>query len=76
MKFNAELTDCLHGQANYCWVCRATFDAPANASTATLIRRAKRALNISHLRHRVTWDNGDMIRLDLQNSVLFISPEA
>lgn len=76
MKFNAELTDTMKGEANYCWVHRVTFDAPANASTRLLIRRAKRAAGLSHLRHRVTWDCGDLIRLDFASSVLFISPEA
>ena len=75
MQYTAELTDIFAGEANYCWVRHAAFDAPPNASTRLLVLRAKRALNLSHLRHKLTWDNGSMIRVDFASSVLFISPE-
>jgi len=68
MQFLAELTDTMQGQANYCWVHRATLDAPANAATRLLVRRAKRALSLSNSRHTLAWDCGEMLRLDFHNS--------
>lgn len=62
MKHQIEWTDTFCGEANYCWVKRATFEAPATATQRTLIRRAKRALNLTS-RHRAT-DFGDCIQLD------------
>ena len=76
MQFQAELTDTFAGEANYCWVRRATFEAPADASTRLLVRRAKKALSLTNSRHSIAWDCGDMIRLNFNNSAtcLFISP--
>jgi hypothetical protein len=39
--YNVEVTDTFGGEANYCWVHRHTFEAPADATQATLVRRAK-----------------------------------
>lgn len=62
MKFQIEFTDTFCGEANYSWVKRAIFDAPEHATRATLIRRGKRALDLTS-RHRAT-DFGDCIQLD------------
>ena len=74
MQFQIEMTDTFNGEANYCWLRRATIDAPFDASTQTLIRRAKKALAITG-RHR-TSDCGDLIRLDMVGACicLFITP--
>lgn len=40
MLYQIELTDTFGGEANYCWVRRATFEAPADAPTALIVRRA------------------------------------
>jgi len=74
-KYSVEMTDTFAGEANYCWVRRTTIDAPFDATSRTLIRRAKRALNLAPCRHR-TQDWGDLIRLDLQNNpiCIFITP--
>jgi hypothetical protein len=74
MQFQIEMTDTFNGEANYCWLRRATIDAPADASSQTLIRRAKKALSITG-RHR-TSDFGDLIRLDMVGACvcLFITP--
>lgn len=73
-KYSVEMTDTFGGEANYCWVERALIEAPCDASARILIRRAKKALNIS-TPHRVTHDWGDMLRIDLRNHhiCIFIS---
>lgn len=75
MIYQAELTDTFGGQANYCWVRRATFSAPADASTRTLLLRARKALRLSYS-FRTAWQSGDLIRADAKGSAicLFISP--
>ena len=70
-KYSVEMTDTFGGEANYCWVERALIDAPCDASSKLLIRRAKKALNIS-TPHRVTYDHGDMLRIDLRNHAICI----
>lgn len=72
--YTAELTDTFAGEANYCWVQRATFEAPSDASPRTLLARAKRALNTT-LAFRTTFDCGDHFRADAQRACicLFIS---
>lgn len=47
MKFKVEYTDTFGGEANYSWLRVAHFDAPEDASNSMLIRRAKKALNLS-----------------------------
>ena len=54
MKYEAEYTDTFSGEANYSWVKRAQFDAPADASVHTLMRRARKALDLTGLRGRVS----------------------
>lgn len=70
-KYSVEMTDTFGGEANYCWVQRALIDAPSDASSRLLIRRAKRALGLTPCRHR-TQDWGDLIRLDLANNPICI----
>ena len=73
-KYLVEMTDTFSGEANYSWLQTAIIEAEADASSAKLIRRAKKALGVTHA-HRVS-DYGDLIRLDLRNTcvVIFISP--
>ena len=74
-KYLVEMTDTYSGQANYSWLQTASIEAEADASSAKLIRRAKKALGVRTCAHRVS-DYGDLIRLDLRNAcvVIFISP--
>lgn len=58
MSYEAELTDTFGGEANYSWVRRREFNAPAGASQALIMRRAKAAVGISGLRG-VTYSYGD-----------------
>jgi hypothetical protein len=63
---HAELTDTYGGEANYGWVRRATFTVPASTSDRAIVRRAKKALQITgHPCH--TSNVGDMIQLDPRN---------
>lgn len=75
MKFQAEITDTIGGQANYCWVRRADFELPDNASGLAVIRRAKAELGITGLRCK-RCDLGETIELRPYGSctVAFISP--
>jgi hypothetical protein len=75
MNYAAEYTDTFAGEANYGWVRRATFAAPADASDALLVRRAKRALGITG-RHAKS-GHGDCIVLSPvgECTVVFITDE-
>jgi hypothetical protein len=74
MLFQIEFTDTFCGEANYSWVKRAQFNAPAHATRATLIRRGKRALELTS-RHRAS-ESGDTITLDFigEHTRAFITP--
>lgn len=74
MKYSVEYTDTFGGDANYSWVRRLTIKAPDNATTAILVRRAKRALGIIG-RHR-TEPMGDVVAVRPAHSctVVFIEP--
>ena len=63
---HAELTDTFGGEANYSWVRRATFTVPASTSDRAIVRRAKKALEITGMPCR-TSTLGDMIQLDPRN---------
>lgn len=69
-----EYTDTFCGEANYSWVRRAEISAPAQASRALLVRRAKAALGLKG-RHRNVYDFGDCIQFDPVNEItrVFIS---
>ena len=81
-RYQVEMTDTFGGEANYCWVRRATIDAvsidrtPNAARISKLIKRAKEELGIVG-RHIVTMCDPDMIRIDMQGAALciFIYPE-
>lgn len=64
--YYVEETDTYGGESNYSWVNRIAFEVPENASTRTVVRLAKKAMGWKG-RH-VTFDYGDMIRLDLRNA--------
>lgn len=58
----AEYTDTFGGEANYCWVRRATFDMPVGATDRQIMQRIRSELNIEGLRGR--WETlGDEWRL-------------
>lgn len=61
--YNVEHTDTFAGEANYSWVVRKSFEAPADASTPLLVRRAKALIGETGSRTR-TDDLGDTIQLD------------
>lgn len=55
---DVEYTDTYGGEANYCWVRRATLDIPEGLTDHAIMRRAKKAVGISGLRGR-TYTFGD-----------------
>lgn len=56
----AEYTDTFGGEPNYCWVRRAVFNAPSNASPRVLLKRARAAVGLGRgVRGDVTFDQGD-----------------
>ena len=70
-KYSIEMTDTFGGEANYSWLRTACIEAPCDASSKLLIRRAKKALGIS-APHKPPQDFGDMIRLDLRHHPICI----
>lgn len=77
MRFKVEYTDTFGGEANYSWLRVAHFDAPEAASNSLLIRRAKKALNMSGWPTRTT-DTGDGLSLlprDGSAVIMFVYPE-
>lgn len=75
--YRVDYTDTFGGEANYGWLRTAHFVAPDDASNSTLIRRAKRALNMSGWATR-TENMGDALMLrpqDGANVVMFIYAE-
>lgn len=72
--FNVEYTDTFGGEANYCWVKRATITAPDDASRALIMRRAKAAIGLTGSRGR-TADFGDTIEFRPHGfcTVMFVS---
>ena len=78
MRYDIEMTDTFGGEANYCWVRRATIEVPDGTDTSRIIvRRAKKALGITG-RHKLITATGDLIRLDLTGACIciFITPAA
>lgn len=59
-KLEVEYTDTFAGEANYCWVRRATLDIPQGLSRAGVMRRAKASIGLTGLRG-TSHDFGDMI---------------
>jgi hypothetical protein len=74
MQYEIEMTDTFGGDPNYSWVRKAHILGAENATTRSLVRRAKQALGIAG-RHK-TSDFGDMIRVDMRDYCicLFITP--
>jgi hypothetical protein len=58
----AEHTDLFGGEANYSWVRRAEFEAPANASQRVIVTAGKAALGLTGVRCE-TIDCGDWYQL-------------
>ena len=73
-QWDVEYTDTFAGEANYCWVKRATIDCPDNASNARIMRRAKAAIGLAGVRGR-TNAYGDMFEFSPYRSctVLFVT---
>ena len=53
-QIEVEYTDTFGGEANYCWVKRATLDMPVGSSRKTIMRRCKAAMGLSGLRGQVS----------------------
>lgn len=49
-EINVEYTDTFGGEANYCWVKRATLTLPKGISNRAIMRRAKAAIGLSGMR--------------------------
>ena len=76
MTFQAEVTDTFNGEANYSWIRRATFEAPADAPDRQLVKMAKEVLGMTGTRcRRSTY--GNTIQLDVVGACIraFIVPE-
>jgi hypothetical protein len=75
MRFQAEYTDTMGGEANYSWVRRAKFSLPDDASDLQIVRRAKAELGLTGQRCR-RFDLGEAIKLCPCNecAVVFITP--
>ena len=75
--YRVDYTDTFGGEANYSWLRVAHFTAPEGASNTMLVRRAKKALNMSGWPTR-TEDMGDTLVLRPQDGacvVMFINAE-
>jgi hypothetical protein len=73
MRFRAELTDTFGGEANYSWVTRRTFDAPATISDLALVRLAKRELGLTGVRcQRESWGDSIVLRPQGSCTIAFI----
>jgi len=71
--YTAEFTDTYGGEANYSWVRRATFEAPADISTRALMQRAKKEIGITGTRgRRETWGEIEVFYPAGTCTVLFI----
>lgn len=54
-----EYTDTFGGEANYCWVKRATLELPVGISDRAIMRRAKAAMGLAGVRGRCdSWGDG------------------
>jgi hypothetical protein len=74
VRINVELTDTFGGEANYCWVKRASFDVPANGTDRQAIRRAKALLGLSGIRHtKDSYGEGIVLNFPSHCMVAFLS---
>ena len=75
MEYDVEYTDTFGGEANYCWVQRATISVPENASRSLVMRRAKAAVGLSGLRGWSDFSGGyGEFRPFRMCTVMFITP--
>lgn len=74
MIYETEMTDTFGGEANYAWVKRGWFEAPDNASSRSLVMRAKKLHGVTG-RHE-TDDFGDeiVVRPRGMHVAIFIRP--
>jgi hypothetical protein len=75
IEFEFEHTDTFGGEANYSWVTRKIIKLPRDISDQKLVRRAKRELGLTGIRH-TREDMGETIKLKLHgyHQVVFITP--
>jgi len=74
--WQAEYTDTFGGEANYCWVRRAEFQLPSNASQAAIMRAAKAALSLTGAKGRThNMGEGYEFRPSGSCTVLFVTPQ-
>lgn len=71
---DVEYTDTFGGEANYCWVRRATLVLPVGISDTAIMRRAKAAMGLTRVRGRLE-SFGDMFRFEPYGTatVMFVS---
>lgn len=62
MKVLVEMTDTFGGEPNYSWLQRHTLEVPDDLHPRAIVRRAKRALSMQHVRC-TRWDDGTTITL-------------
>jgi hypothetical protein len=75
MDYQVEYTDTYGGEANYCWVKRATVEASDSLNDLALVRRAKAAIGLSGVRcRREDWGETIALRPYGSCTILFITP--
>ena len=73
MKAHIELTDLFGGEANYSWIRGGTIEIAEGTARSSIIRRAKKELNIQAC--GTTTDFGNMIEHRMHGTVMFINFE-
>lgn len=75
MKYDIEYTDTFAGQANYCWVKRATLMVCDDASNRAIVRRAKRELGLNGIAGRLEYYGNSWAFYPYRSAtVMFITP--
>ena len=73
--WTAEYTDTFGGEANYCWVKRATFELPLTANRRQIVSAGKAALGLTGVRCRTSdYSEGYELRPIGSCTVAFILP--
>jgi hypothetical protein len=76
MAWFIEYTDTFAGEANYCWVRRATIESKAGESQASVMRRAKAAIGLTGVKgrtHAMGGEEGWEFRPYGCNTVMFVA---
>jgi hypothetical protein len=73
---NVTMTDTFGGELNYSWVEYRTVMIDDYTSDRALIRRVKKLLGVSHVKHVKTIDTFDFLRIDLVGTNVAITMES